>query len=203
MLIIANKAQDIKNLDPKFGVEIDVRDFHGLPMVEDGPIKKSCPILNGWIDDHPDHPIYAIHVQSDGLHNQIVDILEKKVPNRWFVYGMSFQSKWDFYHYGAPIAETASEYEGDTGFEKIKAVWSVKMHPDEGSDLEHISYLNYDKAKDIPVYFSSPDVLSPSSQMSFVYWWWERAIKDVKVKGICTNYINEAWEYFQFYDNEF
>ena len=193
MIILAHRAQDIPQyLDPKFGVEIDVRDHHGTIQVAHDPIIGASQTLQDWVKQHPDHPMYAVNVKADGFERQLSHIMDNRVgPHRWFAFDMSFPTTMRLNHWGAPLAIRVSDLE--TGIHhkglNVVAAWADRWNWKEISHVIPKSYY------DVPHYFVSPE-LHIQTPTKLAHEWWDRCRRDDDVVGICTDRYEQAWEYF-------
>tara|TARA_Y100000310_G_C20447590_1_gene699163 strand:+ start:84 stop:644 length:561 start_codon:yes stop_codon:yes gene_type:complete len=184
LIILAHKAQEIKEpIDPKFGVEIDVRDHHGHVMMGHDPIIGSAELLSDWVKLHPHHPMYAVNVKADGFERQLVFIMNKLVgAGRWFAFDMSYPTLKRLEHWKAPIAHRLSDEETPALGPDPERVWWDQWSWDEAmvpamtSDIYVVS----------PELHGRDDVRVP---------YWER-FKRHNYAGICTGHPDEAWEYF-------
>lgn len=189
MIILQHRAQDQKEIDPKFGVEIDVRDFYGLVQMGHDPIDHSSMLLKDWVGEHPDHPMYAVNVKADGLEQQITHMMNKAVGSeRWFAFDMSYPTYKRFKKLDAPCAERVSEEEETRFYENRLWVdrWDWSDYP-AGYDRAVVRWPSM-----LETYWVSTELHVADADPN-TFWGY---LKKVGCTGVCTDYADEAWEFF-------
>ena len=80
-----NKIKLLKNLDIKYGVEIDVRDSGRTLVIQHDPFKKGLQ-LHAFLSSYRQKGLLLIDVKSEGIEYQILKILKKfKIKNFFFL----------------------------------------------------------------------------------------------------------------------
>ena len=80
-----NKIKLLKNLDIKYGVEIDVRDSGRTLVIQHDPFKKGLQ-LHEFLSSYRQKGLLLIDVKSEGIEYQILKILKKfKIKNFFFL----------------------------------------------------------------------------------------------------------------------
>ena len=80
-----NKIKLLKNLDIKYGVEIDVRDSGRTLVIQHDPFKKGLQ-LHEFLSSYRQKGLLLIDIKSEGIEYQILKILKKfKIKNFFFL----------------------------------------------------------------------------------------------------------------------
>jgi hypothetical protein len=92
MLIIkhrVNTSKELSELNPKFGVEVDVRTYGERIIVSHDPFKKESEEFKNWIS-HFKHKTLIINVKEEGLEESINQIMVEYPAINYFYLDQSF-----------------------------------------------------------------------------------------------------------------
>ena len=81
MLIIkhrVNTSKELHELNPEFGVEVDVRTFGDRLVVSHDPFNKEAEDFKKWISNF-NHRILIINIKEEGLEESIKIILPQRM----------------------------------------------------------------------------------------------------------------------------
>ena len=212
MIIIAHRAQDYKKEIPqRFGVEIDVYNHGGVPLMGHSPTENSDESLSWWIyeDIHEsgERPVYALNIKADGME----EALEKQLKGRpitWiksFCFDGSHPTMRRLKNLHVQVAERISEEEPYRGHSHI--IWLDRWDwvdgegpvPGRGQTATgkicNVPLISQDN---IPteIYAVSPELHIPNCQPSFRNYWWRR-FQEMGCAGICTDHWLECEEFLK------
>lgn len=127
MIIIkhrVNKINDLKNLDIKFGAEIDLRSQNKKIYLHHDPFKLGVD-FSKWIQFF-NHDFLILNVKEEGLEKKILNILRKKKIDNFFFHDQTFSTMLNSAN-STNVSVRLSEFEEVKNFskilKKIKWVW--------------------------------------------------------------------------------
>ena len=151
MILIAhriNKISQLNNINPKFGIEIDIRDDNKKLIVVHDPFKKGEE-LNKFLKNFR-HKFLIANIKSERIENKLIKIFRKKKINNYFFLDSSFPKIMDLVKLNfKKIALRASYFEGLEPCKKLKGkvewVWydTFKGLPKKFDELYFLKKLNY------------------------------------------------------------
>ena len=121
------KSSFRRSFSLSFGTETDIRDLAGtLVISHDPPIDNQVTVeefLLEYINHGIDLPL-ALNIKSDGLQNQLKNLLEKFSIKNYFVFDMSIPDTLSYIQSGMNVFIRQSEYERIPVFlDQAKGVW--------------------------------------------------------------------------------
>ena len=93
MKIIHHRRNTIEELEAtpvKYGVEIDIRTEGGELLIHHDPFRGGI-LLEKWIESYR-HSALILNVKEDGLEPDLIDLMESKEIEDWFILDQSFPS---------------------------------------------------------------------------------------------------------------
>jgi hypothetical protein len=168
------------------GVEIDVRDLNGEIVIAHDPTftatnyLKLEKVVEFWAQHGS--PMMAINIKSDGLAQQLNEIMRNSRPGSWFAFDMSFPESTKYRKVGIPVAARLSEFEkadflnSEIWLDSFESDWWIK----DQSVLKN---------------FRSMHVVSPELHGRDYLAAWETILK-FQPLSLCTDHIEHATEYF-------
>ncbi len=144
-----NSIKQLKKLDKKYGIEIDIRDDGKKLIVVHDPFKKGVQLINFL--KHYNHKILIANIKSERIEDKVIKVFKKMKISNYFFLDSSFPkiielTKKKF----KKIALRVSYYESVSTAEKLKGkvnwIWydTFKGIPKKLSELKYLKYnLNY------------------------------------------------------------
>jgi hypothetical protein len=212
LILLAHRAQAVNEPIPgRHGVEIDVRDHLGFPVMAHDLPTQSPESLYGWfsrdLDEQGVRPIYAINIKADGLEDLIVYLTKfyPQVADRIFVFDMSYPSLVRFRERGVPFAERISEEEGFTG--QTPLIWMDRWNWTDNIPMgRRIAFDGGRPSIPIPttdkwgkrcrIYAVSPELRVKDACPSWVEHYWG-LFHEWGVDGVCTDWWDRAEDFFR------
>ena len=77
-----NQIKDLKKIPKKYGVEIDLRDFHNNIVIQHDPFKNG-DIFEKYLN-HYNHGTLILNVKSERIEYEVIKILKKKKIKKYF-----------------------------------------------------------------------------------------------------------------------
>lgn len=140
-----NSIKKLKNLDKKYGVEIDIRDEGNKLIVVHDPFKKGEKLTKFL--NHFKHKILIANIKSERIEDRVIKVLKKKKISNYFFLDTSFPkiielTKDNF----KKIALRVSYYESISTAKKLKGkvnwIWydTFKGIPKKLNELKYLKY---------------------------------------------------------------
>ncbi len=86
MKILKHRANTIDEINPKFGLEIDIRDFNSnLVLAHDHPTEQSILLSNYLKEIHPEQ-FLAINIKSSEIEDDLYSILNEFNISNYFTF---------------------------------------------------------------------------------------------------------------------
>ena len=142
-----NKSKELKQLDNKYGVEIDLRSKNKNIYLHHDPYVKG-ELFSKWIKYYK-HKLLVLNVKEEGLEDQILKILKKNKIKNYFFHDQTFSSIIKNMH-RTEVSVRYSEYEDlkkiNILFNKIKWLW-VDNFTEINLDKKFYDFLKKQKVK--------------------------------------------------------
>ena len=110
-----------------WGVELDVRDLDGEPVISHDPPTTGALAFGAVVDEYLAHGspgLLAVNVKADGLHAMIAAALARVPADRWFAFDMSVPDTRGYQHADLPYYTRHSDLEAVPAlYEAARGVW--------------------------------------------------------------------------------
>jgi hypothetical protein len=210
VIVFAHKAHTLKNdIGSVFGVEIGVRDSQGAPRLSYRPIVGDHSVgLLDWVSRYPSYGMYALNIRSDGNERTITNIMNSTVGrDRWFAFNMSFPCRFNYNAWHGNIVDRYSDLEEDINpYSTNCGVWSDRWvwNKREANDLMISKMPSSNSDGRVPHYYVSPELHLGANvkkwkigNESYLHAHWAMVKDDSHFVGICTDFYEEAREFFK------
>ena len=113
MIIIKHRVNSIKEINPKFGLEIDIHNYNNkLVLAHDHPNEQSVK-LEDFINYAPKNSFLAINIKSVGIEAELKIILSRSKITNYFTFDWPVTSLHNAINHDLNCAFRLSEYEKD------------------------------------------------------------------------------------------
>jgi hypothetical protein len=183
-------------LQQGWGVETDVRDYRGEPVISHDPPRRPGLALEKLLSLYADlstDAVLALNVKADGLQEEVLALLRKYRVRRYMLFDLSVPDALAYIRVGGTVFTRQSEYEPSPAFyETAAGVVMDGFHSDWIRKEDVSRHMEASKA----VFIISPELhqrpLGPS---------WKRYKQQLAqpVYGevmLCTDYPEAAEQYF-------
>lgn len=177
-----------------FGIETDIRDCDGeLVISHDMPLRNTGLHIDDFLKMYCFYdlkPLLALNIKSDGLQQILKSKLEQFGVTNYFVFDMSIPDTLPYMRLNMPFALRMSEFE-DNGrlFNDAKYVWLDAFEHEWYTEELILNLMLQGKN----VVIVSPE-LHKRSHLQL--WGWLKKIEGQGKIYLCTDFINEAKEFF-------
>ena len=183
MIIIKHRVNSIKEINHKFGIEIDIHNYNNeLVLAHDHP-NEQCIKLDDFITHVPKNSLVAINIKNEGVEAGLKTILSRSKTTNYFTFDWPVTSLDSAISHDLNCAFRLSEYEKDI-IPKCPWVW-----------LDSFNEIWYDsdfllslKKSGIKLAIVSPELHNREEDINKV----KDIVNAVKVDAICTD-IPEFW----------
>jgi hypothetical protein len=183
-----NQIKDLKKIPKKYGVEIDLRDFHNNIVIQHDPFKNG-DIFEKYLN-HYNHGTLILNVKSERIEYEVIKILKKKKIKKYFFLDSTYPMIIDMTKKKIKnIAIRISNYESFENVKKFKNkfnwVW-LEIFNNLKISKKQIDYL---KNNSIKICLVSPELHNAPNDIKKI----KKFIKEknIKISAVCTkpNYI--------------
>ena len=183
MIIIKHRVNSIKEINPKFGLEIDIHNYNNkLVLAHDHPNEQSIK-LEDFITHIPKNSLLAINIKNEEVEVELKIILSRSKIVNYFTFDWPVTSLHNAINHDLNCAFRLSEYEKDI-VPNCPWVW-----------LDSFNGIWYDadilislKKSGIKLAIVSPELHNREADISKV----KDIVNAVKVDAMCTD-IPEFW----------
>ncbi len=121
-----NTIEDLKQTEPCYGIEMDIRSNNGELVVHHDPFAQGC-LFKDWLK-HYQHQTLILNVKEEGLEQAVLELVQKHKVEKYFFLDQSFPFLVKWANKGEKnLAVRLSEYESIetvlTLAGKVKWVW--------------------------------------------------------------------------------
>jgi hypothetical protein len=181
--ILKHRANTIDEINPKFGLEIDIRDFNSnLVLAHDHPTEQSILLSNYLKEIHPEQ-FLAINIKSSEIEDDLYSILNEFNISNYFTFDWPVPSLLKALTKNLSCAFRLSEFEKDI-IPNCSWVW-VDSFQGIWYDVEFITSL---KKSGLKIALVSPELHNRKSDLEQV----KEIVNSVKVDAICTD-LPDFW----------
>ena len=184
-----NKLEELKQLDKKYGVEIDLRSKNKSIYLHHDPYIKG-ELFSRWIKNY-NHKLLVLNVKEEGLEHKILKILNKNKIKNYFFHDQTFSTVLKNMSY-TKVSVRYSEYEGlkniNILFNKIKWLW-VDNFTKISLDKKFYFFLKKQKVK---ICIVSPELVKKDRIKEIKNIISKFKKNDIKIDAICTKHP-EIW----------
>ena len=179
-----------------FGIETDVRDFDGRPVISHDLASVECPSLEAMLELHkrinPSLPL-ALNIKADGLQDSLSVLLARYQVENYFVFDMSIPDTLAYRKAGIRYFTRESEYEPTPAlYDQASGVWMDCFLDDWIADSHISRHLQAGKQ----VCLVSPELHRREHQP-----FWDRLVQMPSAASenliLCTDYPEKAREQFR------
>ena len=179
-----NTINKLKNIDKKYGVEIDLRSFQKNLILHHDPFRKG-EYFKKWIKYYK-HALLIINIKEEGLEESILKILKENKIKNYFFLDQSFPflikySKMLNYNSAFRLSDLESIHTIKKIKKKIKWVW-IDFFKNFNLKQSDIKFLNKNKIK---ICLVSPE-LKKSSHKNIKNLKKIINSKKLKIDAVCT-----------------
>jgi len=178
-----------------FGIETDFRDFDGALVVSHDPPSASAMKISELVHLYQSHPVnapMALNIKSDGLHDLVIDLMQRAKFKNAFVFDMAVPDMRGYINHGIPIFTRLSEYERYPALlECCNGVW-LDAFESEWYDKKIITNL-LNKDKQVAIVSSE---LHGRPYTSLWDWIKRNHFHQNPLISICTDFPLQAKEFF-------
>ena len=184
-----NNSKELKRLDNKYGVEIDLRSKNKSIYLHHDPYIKG-ELFSRWIKNY-NHKLLVLNVKEEGLEGQILKVLNKNKIKNYFFHDQTFSTVLKTMNY-TKVSVRYSEYEGlkniNKLFNKIKWLW-VDNFTKISLDKKFYFFLKKQKVK---ICIVSPELVKKDriKEIEIIISKFKK--NDIKIDAICTKHP-EIW----------
>ena len=183
MIIIKHRVNSIKEINPKFGLEIDISEYNNkLVLAHDHPNEQSVK-LEDFITYAPKNSFLAINIKSVGIEAELKIILSRSKITNYFTFDWPISSLHKAISHDLNCAFRLSEYEKDI-IPNCSWVWLDSFN-EIWYDVDFLISL---KKYRIKLAIVSPELHNRKSDIDKV----KDIVNAVKVDAICTD-MPEFW----------
>ena len=113
MIIIKHRVNSIKEINPKFGLEIDIHNYNNkLVLAHDHPNEQSIK-LEDFITHIPKNSLLAINIKNEEVEAELKIILSRSKTTNYFTFDWPVTSLHNAINHDLNCAFRLSEYEKD------------------------------------------------------------------------------------------
>ena len=183
MIIIQHRVNTQKEINPKYGLEVDIRDYNNkLVLSHDVPNEQSED-LEDFLTHIQENNFLALNIKSVEIEFQLKKILSEAKISNYFTFDWPIPSLQKALSHDLNCAFRLSEYEKDI-FPNCEWVW-IDSFNEIWYDVDYLISL---KKTGIKLALVSPELHGRKSDMKKV----KDLINSVEVDAICTD-IPEYW----------
>ena len=183
MIIIKHRVNSIKEINPKFGLEIDIHNYNNkLVLAHDHPNEQSTK-LEDFITHVPKNSLLAINIKNEEVEAELKIILSRSKTTNYFTFDWSITSLHKAISHDLNCAFRLSEYEKDI-IPNCPWVWLDSFN-EIWYDIDFLISL---KKSGIKLAIVSPELHNREADISKV----KDIANAVKVDAMCTD-IPEFW----------
>lgn len=183
MFILKHRANKISDIDARFGVEIDVRDYgSNIVLSHDKPGKQAIK-LSDYLNKLQKNTMVAINAKSSEIESDIYNILGRNKHVQYFTFDWSVPSLIKALQAGLVCAFRMSEYEKEI-HPGCSWVWVDAFH----SIWYDQAFLKALKSRGLKLALVSPELHGRADEMSKL----ARFVSNGLVDAICTD-LPEYW----------
>ena len=183
MIIIKHRVNSIKEINPKFGLEIDIHNYNNkLVLAHDHPNEQSIK-LEDFITHIPKNSLLAINIKNEEVEVELKIILSRSKTTNYFTFDWPVTSLHNAINHDLNCAFRLSEYEKDivpncpwVWLDSFNGIWY---------DADFLISL---KKSGIKLAIVSPELHNREADISKV----KDIVNAVKVDAMCTD-IPEFW----------
>ena len=183
MIIIKHRVNSIKEINPKFGLEIDIHNYNNkLVLAHDHPNEQSIK-LEDFITHIPKNTLLAINIKNEEVEVELKIILSRSKTTNYFTFDWPVTSLHNAINHDLNCAFRLSEYEKDivpncpwVWLDSFNGIWY---------DADFLISL---KKSGIKLAIVSPELHNREADISKV----KDIVNAVKVDAMCTD-IPEFW----------
>ena len=183
MIIIKHRVNSIKEINPKFGLEIDIHNYNNkLVLAHDHPNEQSIK-LEDFITHIPKNSLLAINIKNEEVEAELKIILSRSKTTNYFTFDWPVTSLRNAINHDLNCAFRLSEYEKDivpncpwVWLDSFNGIWY---------DADFLISL---KKSGIKLAIVSPELHNREEDISKV----KDIVNAVKVDAMCTD-IPEFW----------
>ncbi len=183
MIIIKHRVNSIKEINPKFGLEIDIHNYNNkLVLAHDHPNEQSIK-LEDFITHIPKNSLLAINIKNEEVEVELKIILSRSKTTNYFTFDWPVTSLRNAINHDLNCAFRLSEYEKDivpncpwVWLDSFNGIWY---------DADFLISL---KKSGIKLAIVSPELHNREADISKV----KDIVNAVKVDAMCTD-IPEFW----------
>lgn len=187
MEILNHRVNSLHQIDPKLGLEIDIRDYNNeLILAHDHPTEQSIK-LDDFLKHVSRNHLLAINIKSSEIEYELKSILDRSKISNYFTFDWSIPSLLKALNHNLICAFRLSEYEKDI-IPNCSWVWIDAFH----SVWYDIDFLFTLKKLGLKIAVVSPELHNRKSELKKV----KEIIDVVKVDAICTDFP-DFWLYDQ------
>jgi len=183
LIIIKHRVNSIKEINPKFGLEIDIHNYNNkLVLAHDHPNEQSIK-LEDFITHIPKNSLLAINIKNEEVEAELKIILSRSKTTNYFTFDWPVTSLHNAINHDLNCAFRLSEYEKDivpncpwVWLDSFNGIWY---------DADFLISL---KKSGIKLAIVSPELHNREADISKV----KNIVNAVKVDAMCTD-IPEFW----------
>jgi len=183
LIIIKHRVNSIKEINPKFGLEIDIHNYNNkLVLAHDYPNEQSIK-LEDFITHIPKNSLLAINIKNEEVEAELKIILSRSKTTNYFTFDWPVTSLRNAINHDLNCAFRLSEYEKDivpncpwVWLDSFNGIWY---------DADFLISL---KKSGIKLAIVSPELHNREADISKV----KDIVNAVKVDAMCTD-IPEFW----------
>jgi|TARA_B100000678_G_scaffold276881_1_gene270121 hypothetical protein len=183
LIIIKHRVNSIKEINPKFGLEIDIHNYNNkLVLAHDHPNEQSIK-LEDFITHIPKNSLLAINIKNEEVEAELKIILSRSKTTNYFTFDWPVTSLHNAINHDLNCAFRLSEYEKDivpncpwVWLDSFNGIWY---------DADFLISL---KKSGIKLAIVSPELHNREADISKV----KDIANAVKVDAMCTD-IPEFW----------
>lgn len=185
-----------KAFDKGYGIESDIRDFNKKLVISHDPsdnISIHAESIFSYLSNFENNFCFAINIKSDGLADNLLELLKKYNIKRYFCFDMSIPQMIDYCEKGLNVFCRQSEYEKEplVLYNKSKGVW-IDAFEDDSWITETLILEHMRNGKEICI-------VSPELHSLPHFKFWEKLKKfniDYSKVMLCTDLPDEAHQFF-------
>lgn len=84
-----NNSDDLKKIDKKFGIEIDLRGYSDEVIVSHEPFDTSAENFEKWLLNY-NHDLLILNIKEEGIEEKVLKIMDKNNFSNFFLLDQSF-----------------------------------------------------------------------------------------------------------------
>ena len=183
MEILKHRANTVDKINPKFGLEIDIRDYNNnLVLSHDPPDNHSTSLSNYLKNIHPEQ-FLAINIKSTEIEGDLHSILNDFHISNYFTFDWPIPSLLKALTKNLSCAFRLSEYEKDI-IPGCNWVWVDSFE----SIWYNVEFLTSLKKSGLKIALVSPELHNRKSDLKQV----KEIVNSIKVDAICTD-LPDFW----------